>query len=298
MLLKELLQQKDTFSESEAQIASYFLHARESLAKQSIRTAAKHAYASPSSIVRFCKHLGFAGYNEFKEQWLDEIRYLSASFEDVDPNRPFTETDSPLETAGRMSSLYADTVKDTLSVLDEAVLLQAADLLDCPLICIVTLSSSRSIARSFQEKMLRIGRRVRICTDLHETRFEIDHGTPGKCAFLFLSYTGESEHCLVFARLALALGHRCIAVTSYGINTLSSLVPCTIHVSAREKLISNLGDFSFPISCLYVLDVLYALLFQKDYEANRTRKADSSRQDRTPMVSSSGRHSDNPMLDE
>ncbi|MBR3357400.1 MAG: MurR/RpiR family transcriptional regulator [Solobacterium sp.] len=298
MFIRDLLKQTNSFTDSEKLIAAYFLDARESVAKKSIRAIAASTYASPSSIVRFCQKMGFSGLDDFRDRYLEELRYLSAEFEDVDPNVPFLASDDPLETAGKLSALHAAIIRDTRSLLSDASLRTAASLLDCPTVYIITLSSSRSIARSFQEKMMRIGRSVRICTDLHETRFEIVHSTPGQCAFLFLSYTGESEHCLVFARLANEYGHRCAAVTSYGVNTLSSLVPCTLQVSAREKLISNLGDFSFPISCLYVLDVLYALLFQKDYDANRKKKIDSSRMDRSPMVRSSGRHSRNPLLDE
>ena len=89
-----------------------------------------------------------------------------------------------------------------------------------------------------------------------------------------------------------------LAITSYGINQLSDMISCTLRVSSREKLVSNLGNFSFSLSSLYVLDVIYAEIFRLDYEKNRARKKAASRREVEIRIVSRGRRSSNSTLNE
>ena len=44
----------------------------------------------PSTVVRFCQRFGFAGYDDFRAQFLAEMRYIVSHFDHVDPNYPFS----------------------------------------------------------------------------------------------------------------------------------------------------------------------------------------------------------------
>ncbi|MDO4466971.1 MAG: MurR/RpiR family transcriptional regulator [Bacillota bacterium] len=298
MLIKELLKEQESFSEIEKSIANYFLNEKENIKKEGIRKIAKKLYVAPSSIVRFCQKIGFEGLNEFKEQYVEELRYMSSNFQKINPNKPFEVTDDELEVSDKILSLYQETINDTRSLFQSSVLKEASLMLDKETIYILTLSAQQGISMSFQEKMRRIGKRVVVLKESHEIFFEIEHANPEKCAFLIISYTGESEHCIICAQKALEKHHNCVAITSYGINQLSTLVNCSIRVSSKEKLVSNLGDFSFAISVMYVLDVLYSNIFNLRYEKNKLLKKESSSQDSQPSIVPRGRRSNNPLLSE
>ncbi|MBP3870982.1 MAG: MurR/RpiR family transcriptional regulator [Faecalicoccus sp.] len=298
MLIDEMLKDQDDFSDSEKAIANYLIQAKESIKKEGARQIATKAYVAPSSIVRFCQKLGFEGLNDFKEQYLEELNYTSHYFQKVDPNAPFDKEGRNLEVAGKLATLYIETIQDTLSLLNEDVLTKMTELLNKETIYIVTLSAQIGIARAFKEKMMKIGRRVIILYEAHETLYEMENCDPEHSAVLILSYTGESSRCISCASIVLERGVSCAAVTSYGINRLSSMVPCTIHVSSREKLVSNLGNYSFALSVLYVLDVIYSNIFKLDFEANQEKKIASSLREREPLFEQKGRKSDNPLLNE
>lgn len=298
MLIQEMLKNQEEFSESEKAIANYLINAKESIKKESTRQIASKAYVAPSSIIRFCQKLGFDGVSDFKEKYLEELNYTSHYFKEVDPNKPFNVNDRELETAGKIATLYTETIQDTFSLLNEAVLSDMTTLLNKEIIYIVTLSAQIGIARSFKEKMMKISRRVIILYEAHETLYEMEHCDPENSAVLILSYTGESSRCISCASIALERNIACGAITSYGINHLSDMVPCTLRVSSREKLVSNLGNFSFALSVLYVLDVIYSNIFKLDFEANKEKKIASSLRERTPIFETKGRKSDNPLLNE
>jgi len=298
MLIQDVLKKQEEFSDAEKIIADYFLKEGVKIRKEGIRSIAKKIYVAPSSVVRFCQKIGFEGLNDFKERYLEELDYSSRYFHEINPNRPFEKKDREIEISGKIAGLYEETVLDTLSLLKKEVIEEAVSILNKDTIYIITLSAQRGISENFKEKMMKIGKRVHILNQTHDIAFEMDHGDPSHCAFLFLSYTGESEHVVTYARKALEAGYSCVAITSYGINRLSALVPCSIPVSSKEKLISNLGNFSFALSSMYVLDVLYANLFNLDYEGNRKRKKKSSENESVPAVVSRGRKSSNPNLNE
>ena len=298
MLIQEILKDQNDFSQSEKQIADYFLREKDRIRKQGIRTISKNCYAAASSVVRFCQKIGFAGLDEFKEEYLQELDYYAKHFQDIDPNRPFEKDDDELAAAGKIAALYHETVQDTLSLLDADTLKKAATILDKETVYILTLSSTVGICKSFREKMMKIGRRVIILEDRRGMEYEIINADKKNSVFLFLSYTGESEQIVAYASEAVKAGMSCAAVTSYGINRLSEIIPCSIRVSSKEKLVSSLGSFSFSISTLYILDVLYAELFRLDYDRNRQRKKAASQRESSPFYISKGRKSSNSSLNE
>ena len=65
------LQEKAGFSPIECSIADHFLAVGESLREQSARSIAARLYTAPSTVSRLCKRLGYSGYNEFRDAYLD-----------------------------------------------------------------------------------------------------------------------------------------------------------------------------------------------------------------------------------
>jgi DNA-binding MurR/RpiR family transcriptional regulator len=59
-----------------------------------------------------------------------------------------------------------------------------------------------------------------------------------------------------------------IALTSIGENTLTKLADCILRMTTRERLYSKIGSFTTNDSICFLLDVLYAGVFSKDYKYN------------------------------
>ena len=63
--------------------------------------------------------------------------------------------------------------------------------------------------------------------------------------FILISYSGETSKCLFICHKLVERKLSFITITTYGTNSLSSQSDCCLYVSTREKLIDNLGTFSF-----------------------------------------------------
>ena len=59
-----------------------------------------------------------------------------------------------------------------------------------------------------------------------------------------------------------------ISLTSIGDNKISQMSDCRLNITTREKLYSKIGNFTSNTSIIYLLNLLYAIVFAKDYDEN------------------------------
>jgi DNA-binding MurR/RpiR family transcriptional regulator len=112
--------------------------------------------------------------------------------------------------------------------------------------------------------MNRIGKHVSLC-DV-DPQFDAVNSDSDTCAIV-ISYTGESS---VVGLLPFLKKQKVpiIALTSIGENTLTKYADCILRITTRERLYSKIGSFSSNDSICFLLDVLYACVFSKDYKNN------------------------------
>ena len=289
-MIVQQLREQEGFSPIERTIAQYFLDAGETLREQSARSIAAKLYTAPSTVTRLCKRLGYAGYNDFRDDYLDELRYLSSAFTEVNANQPFRKSDDTRTIAAKIGALYRETVDDTLQLTDGDALERAVRLIaDARNVFVYSGGPQSYLAEDFVDKMARIGRRV-IVTYKDDTSYFFSSGARRDEVFVVLSYSGETSGALRVANQAREAGASVVALTSYGRNSLAAMADVTLHVSTREKLVEKLGSFGMGISTMLLLDVIYSCVLALDYDRNVVRRIKVTRSYEIY------RDSDNPIL--
>lgn len=272
MLIREMLQLKQGFSEVEKILADYILENVDTIRKESARNIATKTFTSPASITRLCQHLGYKGYPDFREDFLKECDYLQSHFREIDANFPFQSGDAPIVVANKLSGLYGEFLADTASLLNPEQLLRAVEVMrSSRVIRILSTGAHGHLAYPFQEKMAKIGKQVEISlmTDLAFYQAGMMHSDE---MFLFVSYSGEIDGILRVAEKAKKRKIPSVCFTSYGGNSLAALSDIVFYVSTRESLNTNLGSFGVYISVLYLFDVLYSCCLNENYQENLIRK--------------------------
>lgn len=266
MLIKDQLREKKNMSNNEKIVANYLLKADENIEKDTVRTVAEKTYTSPSTIIRLCHKLGFTGFSDFKNKFLNEVKYFNLQFQNVDVNFPFRREDTAREVMSKITDLYIETIKDTEKVVDMRTLLC------CRKICseseeihIFSYGTYLNQAYSFKEKMMKIGKKVMISSNLNYQLYEAEIMQAGDIAII-ISYSGETNNSLLIAKQCRKNNIPTIAITSIGENDLTKICDETLYISTKESLYKNIGDYSIHLSVSYVLDVLYSLIFQNDFE--------------------------------
>jgi len=290
MLLTEKLNQQTNMSSGEKSIAEFILHVGRKLNKYSTRNIADSTYTSPATVIRLCKKMGYSGFEELREQYLKEIDYLEREFGDVDVNFPFQKDDTISMVANKISRLYEETAKDTLSIMQYDMLQKAVILIKyCETLYVFSAGTALNHAEAFKEKMMKIGRNVIISNNLSYQLYEVNCIKKKDCAMI-ISYSGETEKTIHIANTCKEKGIPVIALTSFGENTLSQLATCKLLISTRESLFHNIGDFSSHISVNLLMDTLYAAFYLQNYDKNYEHKLELVKQ------MENLRHSTNPFL--
>ncbi|SJZ87303.1 transcriptional regulator, RpiR family [Pilibacter termitis] len=267
MLIKEKMQ-TEKFSTSEQAIIAFLLENPETLDNLTVQQIATKTYTHPSALIRLAKKLGFSGYSELRNAYLEEWKYLNSHFPSIDANLPFTNQDGLITIAQKMARLTQNTVEDTLSLLHHDELKRAKEiLLKADNIRIFGTNANTLISQDFALKMNRIRKNVATSTNLAESLYEA-YNCPSTSCGILLSYTGENLSILRIAQALKERGLPVIAITSIGENSLSKLADCVLSITTRERLYSKIGNFTINTSICYLLDVLYSVVFAENYQKN------------------------------
>lgn len=292
MLIKERLLSQENMSDINRLLANFFINSGREIEKLSARTIASKIFVDPSTVTRFCQFIGFSGYSEFKSAFLIELDYLERNFQDIDPNFPFNKGDNINKIASKIATLYKETVEDSLSLLHHDVLRTATQIIsNASLIYMAMVGDSFEMAETFKNRMVKIGKTViveRRTDNLYYDACQV----PKDACFMLISYSGETELLIKVAKVLKNQQIPTVVLTSFGDNTLASMFDNVIRLSTREKLVENVGNFSSLISISFVLDALYASIFQTNYVKNYQMKYNLSRSYEKK------RHSTNPLLND
>lgn len=275
MLITEKLEQYE-FAASEKVLIDYILEKKELIKDKTTKEIAKETYTSASTLIRISKKLGFSGWNELKDRYLQELEYLNSHFSHINANIPFTKTDSIMSIANKLATLKTEAINDTLSLINYNDLNKAVEIIkNSSYINLFAVSNNSLISQEFKYNMARINKRVEIPnqSDLDFASYLADKNS---CAIV-ISYSGETLSLSKAIETLKKRKIKIIAITSIGDNSLSLQANCILRICTREKLYSKIATFTTTSSIQYLLDVLYSCVFSLEYNKNLNLRIQTSK---------------------
>lgn len=228
---------------------------------------ANQTFISKSGIHRFCKKLGFDGYNGLKLKLIQDLS-LGTKDKSIDANFPFLETDNHAMVAKRLLDLYEATVRDTFHSIDVDMLERCVNLLHgADVIDIYTYAHNLNIAENFQDKMRTIGRVVNCPKSVYEQRYTAAAANKKHVALL-LSYSARAVFLPDIIEMLSRNKVEMILIGRIGTTTSNGAIKNRLYLSDREDFKNRISHFSSHIAMQYMLDVLFSSIFKKDYRKN------------------------------
>lgn len=271
MLIRERLERCE-FSNSERVIIDFILKEKMNIQNMTTKDIANATYTSPSTLIRIAHKMNFKGWNELKEAYLKEEKYLETHFLDIDANYPFSNDDTIMSIASKIATLKKEAIDDTLSLVTHDDLQKAVQTIrKTSSIYVFAVSNNALITQEYAHNMSRIQKRVTVCSLQGELVYTAMNADPHSCAII-VSYSGETP---IFKKVinALKINHiPIIGITNIGDNTVSKNADVVLRICTREKLYSKIATFSTDVSFEYILDLLYSCVFALHYDQNIQRK--------------------------
>ncbi len=247
---------------AEKKIAEYLLTRAEEIIGISISELAELCECGAATVVRFSRRLGLDGYQELKLRIAAEMNATSAVAEEIE------KSDSPYEIFCKQIADISAALTHTASVLDPAVLEQAADyIMKAERIVIFGLGNSAAIAQDAAHKFLRLGLSAQACSDNHMQAIVASHLRRGSVA-IGISHSGSSKDIVEAMRLCKIYGATTIAVTNFGPSPLVEASDIALYTKADETKHSILA-MSSRIAQLAVFDSIYTYIVMRADKAAR-----------------------------
>ena len=183
-----LAEKQDSLTKSGTIIADYLTKHAEEAQFLSISSLAKACNMAEATIYRFCKQLGFEGYNEMKIS-LAQANVTPTPFSSysLDPSMPTSSL------CDNVCASFQAAISNTMSVLDfdaideAALLLQRATSVYC-----LGQGGSRVLANDIWVRFATISNKFRNCGDSHTQLIAASLMGPGD-VILFVSYSGSTH---------------------------------------------------------------------------------------------------------
>lgn len=176
-----------------ARLASWLLQQRQKIVDLTISRFAQQTGVTETTIVRFCKGIGYSGYRELRLALVQSVGVAKGLQLGAGEPPPEPGDGSMLSLAKKLVAINTDVLTRTPQLLDEQSLEQAVEaLLKGTEVYLVGFGSSTPIALDLYQRLLRLGIRATVCSDPHILTVITTNLKPG--AVLFgVTYSGQSR---------------------------------------------------------------------------------------------------------
>lgn len=278
MLIINRLKDYEKMSETEITISNFILAYPREVVSDTIERLADTTYTSPSTIVRFCKKLGFNGFTDFKIKLASEMGSFDIYDERIEvdmPILPDSDTDMVLKS---FYNLSIQALKDTFENIDRKSMEDAALLLrDADCISIMGVGPSLMIAGDLHYKMRRLGYNS-VIEPIHGYQHIFKRNTQKNEVALIISSYANSHQIKKWIIALNAAGIKIVLITGNVNSPFIKMTATTVVMDLKERRVGKLGAFASRIALTYAVDCIYALLFNLDYIKNvETLYEDSKR---------------------
>ncbi len=263
-------------SEAMAKIGTLLLQDPSLPLELSITELAETAGTSPATVTRFCRLIGFAGYVPLRVGAAAELGRSSAHATwDADIGRAFDPNDSPADVMRTLVNAHTVALQSTAEQIDSALVEQVAEAIARSAhVDIYGIGGSAAMAAELQARLYRIGINAHVWSEVHVglTSGALQSETT---VAIGISNTGRTEETIEMLSLAKSTGAFAVAVTSSPESPLAAVADVHITSYAPGEYLQP-DDLSAKHAQLFVLDLLYLLVAQRDFARTTTMLAASA----------------------
>jgi DNA-binding MurR/RpiR family transcriptional regulator len=259
---------------TEKKIAEYVLNNYDKVLNCNITELAEGAGVSDASVVRFCKSIGYKGYQDFKINAAKDVLPKEKHF------NPSIEQYDDVETiCKKIFSSEITVLNRTLASLERGTLEKVADMIrNAGKIVFFGSGGSLLVGKDAQHKFMKIGIRTYVYEDIDMQLMASSLLEKGDVAFC-ISHSGSNYNVLNCMKNAQNKGVGTIALVSQGKTPLSKTADVVLYTAAEETMFKS-ESVSTRIAQLAMIDVIVAIIAFADYDKSyaaiqETREATS-----------------------
>jgi DNA-binding MurR/RpiR family transcriptional regulator len=258
-----------SLSPAEQRVARVVIEEAGAAATLTITELAKRAQTSETTVIRFCRTMGLAGYPQLR---LTLAAESGRSPDDGAPEKAIGSDISPsddlTEVVKKIAFADARAIEDTAAQLDVAVLKRVVDAVAAARrVDMYGVGASAFVAQDFQQKLHRIGRIAYAWSDLHIALTSAALLDERDVAF-GISHTGTTLDTIEAFAEAGRRGALTVALTNFPKSPIAKVADLVLTTAARETTFRS-GAMASRLAQLTVIDCVFVGVAQRTYPQTR-----------------------------
>lgn len=252
-------------TKSEQKVADVVMQQPDSAVFYTITDLSEKAGVGETSVIRFCRKLGFKGYQEFK---LSVAQNLSTPAQNIHGD---IEDDDELSVVlKKMNALNAQNIENTTTLLDEDSLNRAVAIMrDARKLYFFGVGSSGVTALDAKYRFMRLGYDCAAENDAHIIAMNAALVQRGDIV-VGISTSGSTKDLVDAMEIAKKRGARIVCLTSHARSPITQWADVVLLTASKESPLQG-GSFSSKLSQIHALDVLSTFIAlgrkERTYEA-------------------------------
>ncbi|AJT42696.1 MurR/RpiR family transcriptional regulator [Psychromicrobium lacuslunae] len=263
-----ILAAKSSFSPSMTRVADAVLTNPRLVLEKTITELAQYCDTSETTVVRFCRGIGLAGYVQLRFELATEIGREAAQFSaGVGHGADLNSGNTLVDTVARIAFAEVMSIEETVGTLDMDSLTKVIDSVDnARSTLLFGIGASNLGAQDLRRKLQRIGRVALEFSDAHDAVSSASLMTADDVAIGF-SHSGNSYETVEFLKLAKATGALTVGITNVGSSKLAKVADQLLLTSARETTF-RAGAMASRIAQLAMVDFIFAGVAERSYDSS------------------------------
>lgn len=248
---------------SEKSIIDYITRNPDEVIKDNIRSLSDKTFTSPATIFRFCKKVGFDGYNDLKSSLIYELAINNSSKNEL------TKTIS-LETSVKdlitiISTKNQQAILNTSKLIDENLLIRAVEMIENhQKINLYGMGSSLLVAMDMKQKFQRVNKILSLDQDWHMQFLNAKNSDKDTLSIIF-SYSGETCEMIKCSNVLSEKNSKIISVTGFLNSSVAKKSDLLLQVAPIENIIRT-GALGSRMAQLNIVDLIYSTYILRNYE--------------------------------
>ena len=261
--LLRLRESQDAMSATERAVSDYLLSHQGEAMGLSIHQLAEKTFASPSTVIRMCQRIGFAGYKEFRQAVTCEVAVRRMNRDQE--RRDITQSDSLDDIVDKVTYKNIMSLEDSKNFIDTDTLQHCVDLLrESRTVLLFGLGASLCAARDLNLKLLRLNKPCVVNDDWHAQLLQAKNASSEDLAIV-VSYSGETVEVIECMKALREQGTPIIAITRHVASPVAELSDYRLYTTDNEATFRS-GAMSSRISQLNIIDILFTAYANSEYE--------------------------------
>lgn len=254
-VIAKIVSQTQKLTYGENQIANFVIHNPDFITRNTITAIANEIGVSETSINRFCKKVGFKGFNDFKIAFAQDAFYRN-----MQAKKKERREINPIDA---LALDYNELIVNTSALITEEQLLQIVELLkDARRILLFGLFDSYLAASALKNRLSIIGILSEAVSDSRAMKIAASQCGSQDVVIAF-SRSGSTKEIVDAVSIAQVNQAKTVAITCYDSSPITENAVQAIIVPDKIS-VSNSALMSNHITFLFVVDVIMNMFISSD----------------------------------